>query len=245
MTDAKRDIINKLQKEILLSEGFKPRTAETREIIGLKTIEAAFPNGVFPVGTIHEFLIAAPEQAAASGGFISGLLTALMKQGGVCLWISVSRTLFSPALKTFGIEPDQIIFVNPPREKDVLWVMEEALKYKGLTAVIAEVRELNFMQSRRLQLAVETSKVTGFVLRSDLRKLGATTCMARWQIRPIPSELGEGLPGVGFPRWQVELLKVRNGKPGSWKVEWSAGRFALIAENTIKVSLPKEIRKAG
>jgi protein ImuA len=35
------------------------------------------------------------------------------------------------------------------------------------------------------------------------------------------------LPGVGFPKWNVELLKVRNGKPGSWQVEWAAGKFRL------------------
>jgi len=33
--------------------------------------------------------------------------------------------------------------------------MEEALKCAGLAAVIGEVREMDFKQSRRLQLAVE------------------------------------------------------------------------------------------
>jgi len=41
----------------------------------------------------------------------------------------------------------------------------------------------------------------------------------------LPGEPVDGLPGLGFPRWQVELLKVRNGQPGSWVVEWSDGRF--------------------
>jgi protein ImuA len=26
---------------------------------------------------------------------------------------------------------------------------------------------------------------------------------------------------MGFPRWNIDLLKVRNGKPASWQVEWS------------------------
>jgi protein ImuA len=37
------------------------------------------------------------------------------------------------------------------------------------------------------------------------------------------------LPGIGFPRWQVELLKVRSGKPGSWQLEWVNGKFQPIA----------------
>ena len=41
------------------------------------------------------------------------------------------------------------------------------------------------------------------------------------------------MPGVGFPRWQVDLLKVRNGNPGSWTVEWSKRRFNTIIPEKI------------
>jgi protein ImuA len=36
---------------------------------------------------------------------------------------------------------------------------------EGLAAVVAEIQELSFMTSRRLQLATEQSGVTGFMLR--------------------------------------------------------------------------------
>jgi protein ImuA len=42
---------------------------------------------------------------------------------------------------------------------------------------------------------------------------------------------------VGHPRWNVELLRIRNGKPGQWQVEWSDGCFR-ITEPDIIVSLP-------
>jgi protein ImuA len=151
-----------------------------------------------------------------------------MVDGGACLWISASRTLFPPALKLFGVEPDRIIFIDLKKEKDVLWAMEEALKCDGLAAVIGEVSDINLTQSRRLQLTVEKSKVTGLILRNNKQKLATTACVARWQIKPIVSELEDGMPGVGFPRWNVELLKVKNGSPGSWDIEWSAGKFNLV-----------------
>ncbi len=244
MLQTKKDIISQLQKSILLMQGFTLASANGAESVGLGLVESAFPNGVFPTGTIHEFLTIQPEQAAASGGFISGILNSLMERGGACLWISMSRSLFPPALKVFGIEPDRIIFVDLKREKDVLWVTEEALKCPGLAAVVAEMKEISFTQSRRLQLAVEQSKVTGFILRSDPRKLSATACIARWNISSLPSELQDGMPGVGFPRWNVELLKVRNGNPGSWKMEWSGGRFNQVPEPA-EVSLLQESLKAG
>jgi protein ImuA len=149
----------------------------------------------------------------------------MMRNGGVSLWISSSRIVFPPALKCFGIEPDKIVFIDVPKQKDVLWVMEEALKCEGLAAVIGEMPEISFTASRRLQLAVEQSRVTGFVIRVNQRNLNTTACVTRWKITSLPSVLPDSMPGVGFPRWNVELLKVRNGKPGTWQVEWKAGRF--------------------
>lgn len=244
MPEAKKDIISKLQKDILLWQGFTPPAAGKAKGIGLGPVEEAFPNGVFPTGAIHEMICPSPEQAAATGGLMGGILSTLMQQGGACLWISVSRRLFPLSLMTFNVTPDRIIFIDVQREKDVLWAMEEALKCEGLAAVIAEVREISFAQSRRLQLAVESSKVTGFLLRNDPRKLGTTTCVARWQVTPLPSQLEDKLPGVGYPRWQVDLLRVRNGNPGSWKLEWADGAFVPVEETeaaTVKQSIPVEV----
>jgi len=233
MSDTKKDIISKLQQEILQWEGYKPPAAGTRGFVGLGPVEAAFPNGVFPMGTVHEMVCANAGQVAASEGFIGGLLSVLMREGGACLWVGLSQNLFAPALKSFGIEPHRVIFLNLLRDKDVLWVMEEALKCKGLAAVIGEVSALDFKQSRRLQLAVEQSHVTGFVLRNASEKLGSTACAARWQVKPLPSETVAGLPGLGLPRWQVELLKVRNGQPGKWMVEWDEGKFVPVMETAV------------
>lgn len=232
MVENKKDIINKLQKDILLWEGFAPPATGSTKGIGLGPLESAFPNGVFPSGAIHEMICPTSEQAAATSGLLGGILSSLMQQGGVCLWISTSRKLFPPSLMAFNTAPDQVIFIDVQQEKEVLWAMEEALKCEGLAAVVAEVREISIVQSRRLQLAVESSKVTGFLIRNDPRKLGSTTSVARWQITSLPSEPEDGLPGVGFPRWQVDLLRVRNGNPGSWKLEWIDGNFVALEEKT-------------
>ena len=226
----KKDIINKLKQDILLWEGFSPMPTGEATTIGLGALESTFPNGVFPVGAIHEMICPTLEKAAATSGFMSGLLALLMRQNGVCLWIGTSRKLFPPALTAFNIAPERIIFIDVRNEREVLWVMEEALKCTGITAVIAEIREITFAQSRRLQLAVESSRVTGFLLRNDPQKLGTTTSVARWQISSLPSAIEDELPGVGYPRWQVDLLRVRNGEPGSWKIEWTEGSFHLIEE---------------
>jgi protein ImuA len=228
MIATKRLLINDLQQKILQWEGYKAPTANDRAALGLGLIEAAFPNGVFPVAAVHELVCATTEQAAAGGGFVAGALSLLLQQGNVCVWISKARRLCAPALAVFGIAPHKVIFIDTYKDKDVLWIMEEALKCTGLSAVVCEVAELDFKGSRRLQLAVEQSRVTGFVLRNAADKLGSTACAARWQVTPIPSADLDGLPGVGFLRWQVDLLKVRNGRTGSWTLEWQDGRFNSV-----------------
>lgn len=244
MLKDKDEVISHLQKKILRWQGFRPKESYA-DSIGLGSVEEAFPNGVFPVGSVHEFISRSRENAAASSGFISGLLAKLMKNGGVCIWISTVGALFPPSIKAFGVEPDRVIIINMRREKDVLWAMEEALKCEGIAAVIAELQELDFVQSRRLQLAVEKSRVTGFVLRNNPRSIGSTACVARWQIRPMPSELEEGMPGVGFPRWEVELLKVRNGNLGIWQLEWSESGFVPVIQPAQPANAMKRERKIG
>jgi len=233
MPGTKADIITQLRKNILQWEGYKPPAAGTQGLVGLDPVEKVFPNGVFPVGSVHEVVCANTGQVAAAGGFISGLLSVLARNGGVCLWIGLSQTVFAPALKAFGNEPHKVIFLNLLRDKEVLWVMEEALKCTGLAAVVGEVSGLDFKQSRRLQLAVEQSHVTGFILRNASKKLSPTACAARWQIKPLPSAPVDGLPGLGFPRWQVNLLKVRNGQTGKWTIEWDDGKFITVTETAI------------
>jgi protein ImuA len=228
MTSTKEEIISKLRQDMIRWEGFRPPQPGTSNDMGLGPVAAAFSEGVFPTGAIHEFISSSPEDTAASGGFIAGLVQKLLTGGGACLWISYTRRIYPPALKLFGVDPDRVIFIDVPLQKDVLWVTEEALKCEGVATVICETRDLSFTESQRLQLAVEKSHVTGFILRKDVRKANTTACVTRWQIRPVRSQLRSGMPGVGHPRWHVELLKVRNGRPGNWTVEWKKQNFQTV-----------------
>jgi protein ImuA len=228
MITSKEETINKLRQDILRWEGFRPAQPGKTKSFGIGPVEAAFPDSVFPTGAIHEFISLCPEDTAASAAFIAGLVKTLLKQGGACLWISWSRRIYPPALKLFGVDPDRILFVDVPLSGDVLWVTEEALKCEGVAAVICETGRVSFTESQRLQLAVEKSHVTGFILRKNAGKLNTTACVSRWKVTPVPSQLRKGMPGVGLPRWQVELLKVRNGNPGRWVVEWANLRFNTI-----------------
>jgi protein ImuA len=218
-------IISQLNKDILSLQGYKPVPHGCGTGISLGAITDAFPNRIFPLGAIHEFICETPENTTASMGFIAAILMSLMQQGSVALWISSKEKVFPLALKSFGIEPDRIIFIEARNQKDILWVMEESLKCNGLAAVIGEVYDFGFTVSRRLQLSIEKSRVTGFILHHHKGSLNTTAAVARWKITSLPSLIKDKMPGVGFPRWQIELLKVRNGHAGTWEMEWINGNF--------------------
>ena len=224
-----------LQSQILQMQGISPAPNPFAHHF-LGPIRYSFPNYTFPLGAVHEFVTENKESSASTGAFIAGMLKSIMKTGTV-VWISQARRIFPPALKSFGIDPDRFIFIDIKKEKDILWAVDEALKCDALSAVVGEMNQLSFIESRRLQLAVEKSKVTGFVLRNNPKKITTTACVSRWKITPTHSESIDGMPGLGHPQWNVELLRIRNGKPGRWELRWEDGRFNYIDnDNTVKLN---------
>ncbi len=241
---AKKDIIDKLQKEVLSLQGYRTSRGNERTNTGLGPIENAFPGKSLPTGVVHEFISPTTEDAAATAAFITCLLGSLTKENNKCLWVGTKRTLFPPGLSAFGIHPENVIFIDLFRQKDVLWTIEEALKCNALSAVVGEIKELSFTESRRLQLAVEQSGVTGFIHRTLPRFENTVACVTRWKIKTMPGISIDGMPGLGFPSWKVGLEKVRNGKPGEWQVQWSNGRFRyIIGQKTLISETP--VRKIG
>jgi protein ImuA len=240
-----RAIIEQLQKQILALQG-NPLPSEQKLAIGLGEMESAFPGKVFPRGVIHELISNSSEDAACTSGFMAVILSKLMQQGGCCLWISTTprRSIFPPALKAFGIEPDRVLFMDTPKTKDTLWALEEALKCEALAAVVGELSELSFNDSRRMQLAVERSQVTGFMHRFRPKAFNAVACVTRWKITALQSSVSDLLPGLGFPKWKVQLLKVRGGNTGEWQIQWSP-KGLLYDVNPQTVIHPNQELKVG
>ncbi len=228
-----------LREQLLRLEGFKPSShASVSRPLG--PLQHAFPHGVFPLGVIHEFRVDTREQVSATTGFIAGLLSFLVKSTGTCLWIGRSRTLFPPALKSFGLAPERFICVTVKNDPQVLWATEEALKCPALSAVVSEAGVMSFTASRRLQLCVEKSQVTGFILHSPSQQRGATASVARWQISSLPSVNEEGLPGIGYPQWKVDLMRIRNGRPGSWHLQWTPAAFRTVEPGSLEEEVPHQ-----
>lgn len=114
---------------------------------------------------------------------------------------------------------------------------EEALRYRGLGAVVSEVGRLSMIASRRLQLAAEQSGTIGLIARrwrrvSDAREfVQPTASVTRWPVSSLPSE-PLPVPGVGHPRWWVELVRSRSGGTLEMAVDGcdGTGRMSAVHE---------------
>jgi protein ImuA len=196
----------------------------------LGPLAAAFPSGAFPLGVLHEFLLGQERNKgsmAASVGFIAAMSSSILSDRGVMMWLSAERRVFPPSLIGFGVRPDQVIFVDIRKARNVLWATEEALKCGAVAVVAAEVGHLDLTVSRRLQLSAEQSQATGFLIRNDGYP-GITSSASRWRISSASSVPIDALPGIGHPQWRVELLKLRVGNSGSWNIRYRQGRFEEV-----------------
>jgi protein ImuA len=173
----------------------------------------------------------AAEFAGAATLFVAGIAARLK---GPVLWCLNRRDLFAPGLMSVGLHPDRVIYAETFREREVLAVMEEGLRERGLAAVIGEVTSLGLTASRRLQLAAEASGVPALAIRrwwsvaeKELTGL-PSAAVTRWRISPFTSH-APPTPGMGRARWHIELLRCRGGEPSSWIVEAcdAKGRLAL------------------
>ncbi|HXS41917.1 MAG TPA: damage-inducible protein [Stellaceae bacterium] len=203
---------------------------------GVPALDERLPQGGLACGALHEI---GGNGFGAVHGAAAALFTAgmLARLSGPIFWCLSRRDLFAPALAGVGLHPDRVVYAEAKDDAAVLLCMEEALRHAGLAAVVGEVSRLSMTASRRLQLAAEASGVTAFVLRRWRSVAAAeefartTAATTRWRIAAAPSS-PLPVPGIGRPRWIVELIRSRAGECGIWEMEAcdAQGCLALPAE---------------
>lgn len=216
---------------------------------GVPPLDAALPQGGIALGALHEV-------AGGGDGAVDGAAAALFAAGiaarlpGPVLWCVTRPDLFAPGLRQAGLDPDRLIYLEAGDEKSLLACFEEGLRHGGLAAVVAEVARLSMTASRRLQLAAEASGVTALAVRRWRRPAEAadfgqpTAATTRWRVTSLPSSPLPA-PGVGRPRWFVELIRCRAGDCADFSLEAcdEKGRLALPSELADRSAAPASGRR--
>ncbi len=226
---SKTEILKQLRNDIMHIEGVKYHTDVKALHNPFPILQQHLPNGILPQATVHEFLIQSQEQLAASISFSAALINTYIPQHKTLVVVQQQSNciVFPTGLCFYKIKPEHIIFIKTKNDKEHYWAIEEVMRCQGVTAVLAQMKTIDFTFSRRFQLATEQSGVTGFLLNSNNGKSSNNACTSRWNIKAKPSEHHE-LPGIGNHAWHVQLLKIKNGKPGAWNLQWNNVQLAEI-----------------
>ena len=213
---------------------------------GIGAIDGKLATTGLRLDSLHEIAAASPSPSddAAATLFMAGIAA---RAWGPVLWVVRRRDLFAPGLYQAGLAPERLIYAEASDDAELLALMEEGLRHRGLGAVVGEVKRAAMPNTRRLQLAAEGGKTVALLLKRHARaasdktgKMGGggnplavpSAAVTRWRIGSAPSAaLPVGVAGVGRAMWRVELVRQRGGEPAEWTMEAcdETGRLALPA----------------
>jgi protein ImuA len=207
----------------------KTRSARVHVDTGLPEMDEALGGGIARA-TIHEIMPRSVQDLGAAAGFAFGVAARAQETSAHTLYIQHDFTSaetgrpYLPGLRLSGFDTSSLIYLHVPQAEDVLWAMNEALKCRAFSSVIAEfpahTRVLDLTSTRRLALAAQEGLGLGLILRhaATIEPNAATT---RWLVSSAPSR-GSEHGGMGAPNFHLDLVKNRFGTSGQWQVEWHA-----------------------
>lgn len=186
-------------------EGVAPPAIEST---GFDELDAVLPNNGWQSGTVVELM-----PAATGIGELRLLMPALArmtsKDRHVAL-VSPPYIPFAPALNNHGVRLERLLIVRAEKNVDTLWAMEQALRCSSFGAVVGWPASIRDRDVRRLQLAAEAGRSTGFVYRPAQAAHEASPAAMRMKLQ------------CGEQGLLIDVLKCR-GSRGGFSVEVNCG----------------------
>jgi protein ImuA len=220
-----RQALQSLRHENASNEG------PQRVPLGPRSLDDTLRGGLAR-GVLHEILAEEAGDLGAAYGFALALAVRLLRRGKV-LWIQEDRAAqedglaYAPGIAMQGLDPVRLIMARVGDPASALWAMEQALRCRGLDAVITESARLagvyDLTASRRLGLAAREGGATGLLIQAGIGGGGlklSSAAFTRWLVgahRSRPGLAGE----PGHPSWRLRLARQRGGREGQWLMEWN------------------------
>lgn len=256
MVSDKTAQLDALRTQIQTIEGL-PRPNEEVLPLGLEAIDDVLPWGGLPLSCLHH--VVGGDEALGRHGFaapastFAAVLASRLKDRGAVLWCvpryKAADTLYGPALAMLGLDEDSVVFARTKDETEAQWAMEEGLGCPDVAVVLGSLSTpLSLTAERRLQLAAERGRTTGFLLQPGPATTSASAAVTRWRVTAQPSA-PPPWQGLGRARWTLTLDRCRQGNAHSWTVEWcdETRNFRLAAplcHGSLNPSDPIEAKSA-
>lgn len=216
-------------------------TAEAGWQTGIEAIDSCLPNTRLNCSALHEIEPLRLGDLPCLPGFTFGLLRRLAPERPIiwCMTALQAHDYGHPyafGMARYGLSPTQILIVKVGHPKDLQFAMEEALKTKGIAAVVGEGPRPCFTGSRRLSLLARAHQTPCLLLSADGMSGSGSAALTRWQVSPAPGIEDPRDPlGPGMPTWRVALPRSRGGRampamasrsthhtqePYPWRIVW-------------------------
>ena len=218
-------VVENLRRQISCLEERQRRFSRTVPVAD--AIDPWLPHGGLPAACIHEVKGTSLANAVAFSAVLSSRLAG---EHGNILYIAPDRSLHPLGLLPFGVKLDRFLYVSARRHQDLAWAVMEALRCPQVSSVMALIGGLDLTESRRLQLAAESSGATGFFL-GHAASAPIASPITRWK---ISSTAGRADQRFSEPLWAVDLLYCRGGRPGKWILEWRDRKLQTIPAQPVK-----------
>ena len=227
------DVIASLRETLRTIEGDGHR----RRVVlpfGVEALDARIADGGLRLDALHEIAAATPHPGddASATLFVAGIAA---RAWGPVLWVVRRRDLFAPGLYQAGLSPERVIYAEAADDAELLALMEEGLRHRGLGAVIGEAKRAATAATRRLQLAAEGGRTIALLMKRHAREGSdpfavPSAAVTRWRVASAPS-VPLRVAGVGRARWNLSLVRQRGGEPLELLMEAcdETGRLALPA----------------
>jgi protein ImuA len=219
---------------------------------GLAALDSHLPNGGLACGALHEIVPTMQAALPAAFGFVVAILARLSSSYGDGLadsertdahchrtkrrivFVMPAHTLrqcgrlSGHGLNSLGLDPRRAILVETAHWQDSLWALVEALRSTAPQAVAGMIDRLDLKTSQKLHLAAADAGLPLLLLRPS-RTLESSAAATRWRIGAAAGAR-DRFGSYACARWQVQLERCRNGRPGEWVVEYDhvAHRFSLV-----------------
>jgi len=163
------DVIRSLRKHLLKAQ----QSPITGPVVssGLKELDLLLPQRGLRPGSVMEFVASVP---GSSTTFVAlHCIRQLLQQPGAFAVVD-SKHHFNCAAAVSGIPLERLLLIRPPMSEarsrqtersEMLWTLEQCVRCPGVRAVLCWLDRASSTVLRRLQLAVEASGVTVFLIR--------------------------------------------------------------------------------
>lgn len=228
------EILTRLRKQVQLVTGSSSSSDADLLSTGSKALDRLLPQRGVNRGSLIEWIGGIGGGAGIlSLGVARHLLNAKCGQAnrgqancGEIVVIDRQRSFSPVSAAAWGLDLNHVVIVRPSTPQEELWAYDQCLRSEAVVVVWGYIDRLTSRNFRRMQLAAESGRGIGLLIRPPEAAKEPTWADVRLQVDPCPS--------VGnSPRYRVQVLHCRGGQPGGetiLTIDETTGIKAVIHE---------------